>query len=190
MKSLLLVLIAFLSLNAFAQKHMVEFNADSIFLGRYAYNLSKGRSDANAEEIQSGFLFLNYAYTVASHIQVGSRFSYTTAEGQGYESDSLGLALGIIYNLSENLKDSFFVSLYGGMEWDESKFNGFEDEKDEEIKGTFAIGKRFPLTFLNLENVTYSPQISYSSESSTKSTAYTDWEQELSFEYLNISILF
>ena len=190
MKLMLLIVVFVLSGSAFAQKHMVEFNADSILLGQFAFKLTKDRADQNAEETKTGLLLLNYAYSVTEHLQLGARGSYSKFEGEGSKGENTGLSLGVIYNLGPDLRNAYYVSVYGGFEWSRYEDNTSPTDRGEEVFGRLSFGKRFPLTFLNLENVTYSPEVAMTSTSSTKSNSSVDWSQDLAFKFLQFSVFF
>lgn len=190
MKQLLLVVLTIFCTQAFAQKHMVEFNAESVLLGTFSLNTQKN-SGEHADHSTMGMLFLNYAYTVAPQIQLGAQGTYNKANFTNNENENYELLVGAIYNLSTDLRNSIYASLYAGYSWENVKYdsNFFDDERGEAIKSRFALGKRFALTMLNLENVTYSPEVSFTNENATKRTT-AQWEQNISFKFLQFSVLF
>jgi hypothetical protein len=191
MKLFLVLMFAVMSGSAFAQKHMVEFNADSIMMGAYRFSSSKYAGE-NAEEDKYGYLYINYAYTILPNIQVGVRGNYAKSRFANSKSENYELQAGAIYNFNTDLARAFYVSAYGGFSWDGQYDSDYENTHSENLIGTLAIGKRFPLTFLNLENITYSPEISFSSENSTKSQGEfkREWHQEFAIKYLQFSVLF
>lgn len=190
MKLFSLFLVLLFSTTAFAQKHMIEFSTNSFLFGEVAFNLEKERTDQNAEETKNAFLYLNYAYAIASQVQIGVRGQYLSSKGEDFAYKSNTLALGVIYNFSAKLNEALYTSLYSGFEWDKSEQSGSNTDRDESLVATVALGKRFPLSFLGVENITYSPEISFSSMSSTQSTSDSDWSQDLAFKFLQFSVLF
>jgi hypothetical protein len=188
MRSLLLVLVVFFSASALAQKHMVEFNADSFLLGRLSFTSQKYRY-TDAQEDKSGFLFLNYAYTILPQVQVGSQVSYNKYSYGQATSEGYDILVGGIYNFSSDLNKSFYTSLYAGWSWNHQFGTGQDIVHEESFISKVAFGKRFPLTFLNLENFTYSPEVSFQSMNPTK-RADKEWEQDFSIKYLQFSVLF
>ena len=188
MRSLLLVLVVFFSASAFAQKHMVEFNADSFLLGRLSFTSTKYRN-LDAEEDKSGFVYLNYAYTILPQVQLGSQVSYNKYSWSQATSEGYEILVGGIYNFTSDLNKSFYTSVYAGWSWNHESGTGQDIVHEESFVSKVAFGKRFPLTFLNLENFTYSPEVSFKSVNPTKRTD-KEWEQDFSIKYLQFSVLF
>lgn len=190
MRLFILAVVALFSFTAFAQQHMVGFNADGVLFGRYAYALRKDRTEQNAKETQAGSLSLNYAYAIAPLLQLGTQLNYFQSEGEGFDFVSKEAMVGVILNSTEDLRNAFYVSLFGGMDWSTSKLRSFPESKGEDLKGKIALGKRFSLSMFNLENLSYTPQISYSSSSSNFGSSFNDYEQEFSIDYLVFSVFF
>lgn len=188
MKSLLLLFVLVLSTSASAQKHMIEFNADSFLLGKMSFINTKNRGESSQED-KAGFLFLNYAYTIAPQIQLGVQGNYSKYKYSQGSSEGYGLLVGGIFNFSADLNKAFYTSIYMGWDWshDYDSYNG--NVYTEDFLTRLSAGKRFPLTFLNLENVTYSPEVSFTNTNATKSS-YKQWQQDLSFKFLQFSVLF
>lgn len=191
MKMLFVVTALVMSVSAFAQNHMVEFNADALMLGSFTHSKSKSKG-TSTDENNNGVLFLNVARQVADHFQVGVQGNYARGEYAGNTSETYAFLVGGIYNLDTDFRKSFYASAYVGMEWSHNYFSSsfFENEHDENIIGKIAIGKRFPLSFLNLENVTYSPEVMFTSRTGTKSSSDGVWSQDLAIKFLQFSVFF
>lgn len=187
MKLLFAALTLVMSLSAFAQKHMVQIGTDNTTIGNLSWESEKTRG-SNSSESKAAYAFANYAMTVTSNLQAGVKGEIFNVSSDGSSSDSFGLQVGGIYNLDTDLKKSLYASLYVGWEWGNQVDDTFEDERTEEFSSTLAVGKRFPLSFIN-ENVTYSPEIAYVSKNPTK-TSGTEWTQSLEFRIIQFSIFF
>jgi hypothetical protein len=188
MKTLLAIVVLALSVNAFAQKHMVEFNNDSLALGSLSFNSTKFRGEDSSEE-KSFRLSGNYAYSLTDHIQVGTQLGYEKNKFDGGSSEFYKMLLGATYNLSNDFRNSYYASVYAGWEWDQNHNSGETNTHNEDFITRVSVGKRFPLSMLNLENVTYSPEVSFTSTNPTKKTN-TEWNQDLSFKFLQFSVFF
>ena len=186
MKKLLVVLAAVaMSTGAFAQKHMVNFDAGEI-VGALRWDSSKEKGSSSTEDKMRG-LTLNYAYTLTSYLQVGAKVNYFRNSGDGYTQEDYGFQVGAIYNHGSDIRSAYYASLYTGMDWQNAYEAG--GSRDEILKTTVAVGKRFPLSFVNLENVVYSPELAWESLNPTKSSS-TEWTQSLAVKFLNFSVFF
>lgn len=187
MKLLALVVVMLLSMSAFAQKHMVEFNADSVTLGTFNFSNSKDRGQDSSEN-KIWALSGNYAHSVTDHIQAGTQFSYTKFHtASSGHSENLEILVGGIYNLDTDFRKSFYASVYAGWEWGHSTK---PNASTEDFVSKFGLGKRIPLSMFNLENVTYSPEVAFKSTNSTKSSSTTEWTQDLQIKFLQFSVFF
>ncbi len=189
MKSLFVVLAVLFATSALAQKHMVEFNADTALIGRMSFNNSKHRDESSTED-KFGYLIGNYAYTVAPQIQFGFQASYTKFRSSFGTSEAIGALVGPTYNFSSDLANSLYLSLYAGWEWEHSYIKDFDNSHDENFITRVALGKRFPLTMLKLDTVTYSLELSFTNTNGTKARSDTEWETDFSIKFLQFSVLF
>lgn len=187
MKHLLLLLTLLFSVSAFAQNHMIEFKADSLLLGNLAYSKEKNRGESSRDSNFSA-LYLNFARTVSEHLQAGLQANYNHSGYVSGKSEDYSVLLGAIYNLGDDFRNSVYASAYAGWEWDHDYDDSLTNDHNENLIGKIALGKRIPLSFLNLENVTYSPEIQFTSRTATKSTSSHDWSQELTLKFLQFSI--
>ncbi|MES2529230.1 MAG: hypothetical protein V4598_19240 [Bdellovibrionota bacterium] len=163
MKFIALLLFVMTMGTAFGQNlHMIEFSTNSAALGALTFS---ERSDNNYDT--QGFVGGNYAYKISPRIQLGIQGLYTKYNGSvAYESyDFMG---GVILNGDDDLTKAMYASLYLGMDW--TNQYGLGNTRYESIQGKLAVGKRFALSNINLPNVTYSPEISYTRTENTKSS--------------------
>ncbi len=176
-----------LTTSAFGQNlHMIEMSTNNTALGALVFSESggAGRADRSNTTIYLGG---NYAYKISPRVQLGVMGDYYRSFNNT-NSDAYGLMLGAIYNFEDNLTESFYVSLYGGYSW----FNYYESgvvsgAHQESMKGKVAMGKRFPLTRLNLPNVTYSPEISFTR---TENNRNSGWGNQYQIRFLQFSVFF
>jgi hypothetical protein len=185
MKLLIVAVALVMSVSAFAQKHMVEFGTDTQTLGALSFTDSKTKGSSATEE-KSFKLTGNYAYSIAEHFQVGTRFNYSNDKQTSGNTEGYGLQVGGIYNLDTDFRSSYYASLYVGWQWGRQTQ---PNSGTEAMSSTVALGKRIPLSMFNLENVTYSPEISYNTTNPTKSSS-TEWTQGLTFKVLQFSVFF
>lgn len=186
MKKLFILCALLCTASSYAQNHMVEFNADSALLGFFNYSKNKEKG-SNARHDNTGALYLNFARAVSEHVQAGLQASYLKNDSFGSKFESYSVLVGGIYNFSSDFRESLYTSLYLGWEWDHTRYKMFRNSRDESFLTKVSLGKRFPLTRLNLENVTYSPELTLKSTNGTKSNSNTDWSQELSLKFLQFS---
>ncbi|MFL5785061.1 MAG: hypothetical protein ACJ76H_10650 [Bacteriovoracaceae bacterium] len=153
MKYFLLIL-AFVASSAFAQtNHMIEMSTTSATLGALSFTDHGSRTD------KSLYFSGNYAYKISERVQLAVQGNYSHFDSNFSNTESYGLNLGAIYNLDDDFTNAPYVSLYGGMNWFHSYGHG--NGSTEAWNGRAAFGKRFSLSNINLPNVTYSPEISY-----------------------------
>jgi hypothetical protein len=168
-----------------AQTHMVQT----------ATNLSgllsiSDDGPGKATYFSSQYIALNYAYTIAPRFQIGGEgyFSHSEYSGRfGSTSESWSALVGGYYNFSDDLNEAFYASLFGGYSWNWSHTNGSGSGRGEAKVGRLGIGKRFPLTFINIANVSYSPEITYTRSDYTNFESYTN---NYTFRFIQFSVLF
>lgn len=187
MKVLILAVAMVMSSAAFAQKHMVQFGTDNVTIGNLAWETEKTRGNDSVES-KSQYVFANYAMALTSHIQVGVKADIFRNQVADEKSTSYGLQIGGVYNLNTDFRKSLYASLYVGWDWDHANGDDFDIERDETFKTTFAVGKRYPLSFIS-ENVTYSPEVAFVSSNPTTSSD-TEWTQSLEFRILQFAVFF
>lgn len=156
MKVFILIAVLAVSVSASGQTsnlHMIEMSTTSATLGALSFSDDGDDSDMNIN------IAGNYAYRISERVQLGLQGNYAFFEGDSIDNEIFGLNVGAIYNFDDDLTNSFFVSLYGGMAW--ANFYGSGNGSSESWRGRGAIGKRFALSKINLPNITYSPELSF-----------------------------
>ncbi|WPU66265.1 hypothetical protein [Peredibacter starrii] len=188
MKALVLLFILAFSFSSLAQNHMVEFNGDAIMYGAFNHSKTKSKEQAT-DETNNGALYVNVARTVSDHIQFAIQGNYLHADYSAGFFESYAFLLGGIYNLDTDFRKSYYAGVYAGMGWENNSLNT-PNSHEEKLVGKVVVGKRFPLEFLNLENVTYSPELAFTSETATKSSSDEQWSQNLAIKFLQFSVFF
>lgn len=181
MFKLLAVVTVVLSLNAFADesKHMVTFgnNVNTGWSGSAASADTDKKLGIDELTIGNGEFSVNYAYRLGSNFQIGAYISneMSTSEAKydaggkiKSEENVFSVYLLGIYNFSDNFEESFYLGVGIGKEnhKDETKdtTGGTTDKTESEYDVTgymVQFGKRFNLKNLGIQNLTYSPGISY-----------------------------
>jgi opacity protein-like surface antigen len=187
MKFILAAVVAVMSVSAFAQKHMVQFGTDAQTLSSLSFRSEKHSGQKSEEDKNFNFTG-NYAYALTSNLQVGANFNYSIEKENNEDSENYGLLVGATWNFDTDFRKAYYVGVHAGMDWGR-KSGGDENSSSEELISRATAGKRFPLSFIGLENVTYSPEVSFTSVNSTKKTD-TEWSQDLSFKILQFSVFF
>lgn len=180
--------ISFLIISAplFAQselvKHQVTFGSDRTL----AVNGTRGKGNVDSSvgtkdfDLTKGNFSVNYAYRFINNIQIGvSLTKYNSMEerkinasagGGKIKSENNQDALYFFgtYNFQDQLQDSWFVTMAVGREnfktqvKDTNSPAPSNSKTEYHVSGfNFEVGKRFSLKKYNIENLTYSPSISY-----------------------------
>lgn len=169
--------------------HMIESNVDSLVRGAYSFDKSKSRGKSADNDSQLD-LVLNYAVKFKDKWQGGVRLNYLKDTDTNGDTEDYGFQVGAIYNFSENLMDSMFVSLFTGLEW--NKFYDSANKDDEIWKTTLAFGKRFSLARWNIAHLTYSPELALVTENSTTGSkgSNLEYSQSVQLRFLQFSLFF
>lgn len=180
MKLFFLLFGLFLGTSAYGQNlHMIEMSTSSATLGSLSSSDNGDSSDMNIN------LAGNYAYKISERIQLGIQGNYALFQSGSIDNELYGVNIGGIYNFDDDLTNAFFVSLYGGMAW--TKLYGNGNGSFESWRGRGAIGKRFALSKINLPNVTYSPEVSFTR---TELTENGSGVNTVSIRFLQFSVFF
>ena len=183
LKSSFILVLFLISFSAFSQeeqpKHMVVFGNDFAA----AWSGKAGTADVDSSlgidkyDLSEGKIQLNYAYRLAPQFQLGLDFT-NSMEGSEVKAKAGGkiksedyytsLVLFGVINFSERLNDSFYLVGGYGKGWNkdiskDSTGGTVEETRLEYDQNIFYVGfgKRFNLKFAGIENLTYSPSISY-----------------------------
>lgn len=158
-------------------KHMITFG------NSLGFNSSSSSASAETDDdlgikdfdVGAGNISLNYHYSIAPQFQLGvlvqsksstSEIKYTAGGKLKSEDNETSVYLIATWNFQEDLANSFYLMAALGKESYEEKerdtSEGTKTEVDYDIN-TFGIGfgKRFALTGLGIQNLTYSPSIQY-----------------------------
>jgi hypothetical protein len=183
------VLISLLVGTAYADgsRHMIEFNADSILLAKFALNSSKTNGRDSSSDTQAT-LSGGYAYSLLSkpQLQLGGRVNYTKATAAN-DVENYGFEVGAIWNFTPDLLNSFYTSIYTGLQWNHTYGN--QKTTDENRLLTLAAGKRFSLDRFGIKHLTYSPEIAFANQNSS-TNSNVEYSQSLEFRVLQFSVLF
>lgn len=199
MKKILMVAAAsLLSFSALAQegvnwkkRSMINFDVESNPLGNLVFDSSKARGQESDNDTQL-FLSINYAYQLpgVERLQLGARFEYekATNPGRGDFEDYWG-EIGGYWNFGNvdggDLSRAYYASLFIGYGWDNTYTAGTSD--DEYFSSTVAVGKRFSMKGLGIENLTYTPEVALQSVNS-KTGGALEYSQSLELRFLQFSL--
>lgn len=166
MKVFFLMILLSVSASAFSQTsnlNMIEMSTTSNTLGALTF------SDDGDTTDKSAYVGANYAFRFSERVQLGIQGNYSRFDSTN-TSETYNFLLGAIYNFNDDLTNAIYASLYGGMGWNYYSSSSSRNVHTETLTGRAAIGKRFALSNINLPNVTYSPEISYTRNENTKSS--------------------
>lgn len=171
-------------------RHMFEFNADSVLRGLFSFDKSKTPGNSADNDFQTDLVF-NYAYQVPTmpRLQLGGRFNYVRDTTSVGDIENWGVQVGGILNHSSDLQNSLYASLYLGMQWNKDFGTAAGNIHDEVIVTTLGVGKRFSMENIGIKHLTYTPEIAFQNRSSTNS-GNLDYSQSLQFRFLQFSVFF
>jgi hypothetical protein len=202
MRSILALATALLTTTAFAQssfpslnsstgdKHMFEFNADSVLRGLLSFDKSRLQGESADNDLETD-LVLNYAYKLSTipTLQLGGRFNYLRDTNSTGDIENWGVQVGGILNQSEDLQNSMYASLYLGMQWNKDYGTSGGNIYDEVLVTTFAVGKRFSMENIGIKHLTYTPEVAFQNRTSTTGGSL-DYAQSLQLRFLQFSVFF
>lgn len=180
MKLLMVLTGLLLSISSYADqpKHQLTFgsNYDTKWYGK-SFTADVG-SPLDSWEGLDGNLSLAYAYRLTDKFQLGGAFSsrnreeeYEFRNGTKVETDDSSFSIFAIatYNFSFVLKQAWYLAVAVGREVYETKLTdsfGSSDDADYNLNVfSLIIGKRFSLEKWGLQNLSYSPMITFSGAS-------------------------
>lgn len=178
---IVLMFVALMSLNAFAQegtqpRHLISVGTGGIGWSGIAtvFDWDKDKSNIKDQETTNSKMQLNYSYIFASRWMIGAVLGHNAdtsqtklATGEKVKSETVTSSIEIVggYNFNEDLFNSWWVQLALGSGFTET------EEKDPtatpvktDTKTTvgyvrMAGGKRIALDGLGIKNVTFSPSL-------------------------------
>ena len=159
-------------------KHQITFGNDS-----FGWDGSSTTTDTDKSLGIKDFTFgegnfnVNYAYQIFPQVQIGVEIVSRVEEqeikyeaGGKYTNDDSATTFGafVTYNASEDLKNSFFITAGIGKSTvkTETKDTSENTESSSEYDISIlsgAIGKRFSMQNLGIQNLVYSPKITVAS---------------------------
>ncbi len=171
-------------------RHMFEFNADSVLKGILSFDKSKTRGSEADNDTQLD-ISLNYAYSLPTMpmLQLGGRLNYDkgTMAGRG-DLEDYSAEVGAILNLSADLRNALYASLYLGLGW-ANTYGGANSGTDEILTSTLAVGKRFGMDAWGIKHLTYTPELALENINSTTGSSL-EYSQNLQFRFLQFSVFF
>ncbi len=169
--------------------HMIESNVESLVRGAYSFDKSKTRGSSADNDSQLD-LVMNYAVKFKDNWQGGVRLNYLKGTRSTGDTENYGFQVGAFYNFSTNLMESFYLSLFTGLQWDHTYGSG--NVRDEIWKTTFAAGKRFTLARWNVAHLVYSPEIALVTANSTTGSkgSNLEYQQNVQLRFLQFSLFF
>jgi hypothetical protein len=170
-------------------ENMIESNVESLVRGSFNFDKSKTRGKDADNDTQLD-LVLNYARKFAKQWQWGARVNYKKDTAAAGDEEKYGFQVGLFYNFSENLQESFYVSLFTGLDWDKFYSGGIAN--DEIWKTTLAVGKRFALARWKVAHLVYSPEIALQTANSTTGSkgSNLEYSHNVQFRFLQFSLFF
>jgi hypothetical protein len=208
-KLVLLLVMGLISTNVFSQekKHQVSFGANMEMAWNSAGGSAKFDSSLGVDSYTNGEgnFSINYLHTATENLQIGfiidssrdeTEVQFDSGSKSSSESSSSSVYLLFSYNFNANLEESWYLGLGLGQERSKSKSeNSSGDKTDSEStfdSRVFFLGKRFSLAFMGIENLTYSPMISYivGDVSGDLEDDGIDEVSTLTFDILKLDLLF
>lgn len=171
--------------------HMIESNVDSLVRGAYSFDKSKTRGSSADNDSQLD-LTVNYAIKWRENWQFGTRLNYLKGTDNNGDQENYGFQVGAFYNFSPNLIQSFYVSLFTGLDWQHTYDGPAGNTRDEVWKTTLAAGKRFTLARWDIAHIVYSPEIAMVTANSTTGSKGSNLEytQNIQLRFLQFSLFF
>lgn len=168
------------------QRHMIEFNAESIPSIIYSLERSKTRGTGGDNDSSSN-ISLNYAYTIHPNIQLGGRFNFFNGIAGNVDQERMNVQVGGWFNTKAgDLQNSPYVSLHVGTGYAQTFSQG--NRRDDLWTGQVALGKRFSMENWGVRALSWTPEIAFVTENSTNNSSF-DYRQATEFRLLQFSVL-
>lgn len=168
------------------QRHMIEFNANSVpsLVWAFTKDKSKGTSSDNDSDIDFD---MNYAYTIHPNFQLGGRFNYFNGINGNNDTEQLGVqAVGWFNTKAGDLQNSPFLSLALGAGY--AQTFGTNGGRDDLITAGVSAGKRFGMERWGVKALTWTPEVALTTLNSTNNSSF-DYQQALEFRVLQFSVI-
>lgn len=168
------------------QKHMIEFNANSVpsLVWAFTKDKSKGTSSENDSDIDFD---MNYAYTIHPNFQLGGRLNYFTGISGNNDQENLLLqAVGWFNTKGGDLQNSPFLSFGVGGGYAQTYGDG--GSRDDLLNATLSAGKRFGMDKWGVKHLTWTPEVALTTSNSTNNDSF-DYRQALEFRFIQFSVI-
>ena len=206
MKKVLIAMSALLAVNVCQAsentKHLVSIGTEGLGWSGTAENYKTGKNIDSAKTSE-GSLQLNYAYLFENKfmagLEIGSKTTgievkTTAGDKSTIDTATTRYALNAGYNFNDDFFNSWWVQVaYGAInKKTETKTTSKVTDENDATGFSLRVGKRFSFAGLGLNNITYSPSISYSSKTWTGDNADLGFDKsaELQLNVLKFDILF
>jgi hypothetical protein len=174
MKKLLVIALVAMTTTAFAGKSMIRMSGFDSGDRVNSFDLSMSSNDADSKTNWT-HININYAYEVASQIQVGIGYQSLTGELGGADIGANTITVSGYYNFLKKIQDSNYVALHYAMtSYAEATsgvfgFNGDKDDSATTI--TLEYGKRWHVGSGWGFDLTYAPSVQYAMNTFTDDSA-------------------
>lgn len=165
--------IAYSQENTVQAEHRHQISFGSNYNVGWGGSASSGDTDSkliDEYDFVDNDLNFNYLHTLGKRAQVG--FSFTSQSDiteievkNGSDTDlenrSSSFYLIGVYNFSDNLREAYYAGLSLGKEYYDLERRGGGDQEYDLDGVTFFLGKRWSLAPIGIENLSYSPMLSF-----------------------------
>lgn len=168
------------------QRHMIEFNANSIpsLIWAFSKDKTKGTSSDNDSDIALDF---NYAYTIHPNFQVGGRLNYFTGISGNNDQENFGLqAVGWFNTKAGDLQNSPFLSVALGGGY--AQTYGANGSRDDLVTAAVSAGKRFSMDRWGIKHLTWTPEVALVNTNSTNNSSF-DYRQAFELRFVQFSVI-
>jgi hypothetical protein len=168
------------------QRHMVEFNAESI--PSLIYSIERSKAKGTSGDTESGSnISLNYAYAIHPNVQVGGKFNFFNGVFANNDVERMDVqASGWFNTKAGDLANSPYVSVSLGTGY--AQTFGSNGGRDDLWLGSLSFGKRFGLDRIGVKHISWTPELAFVTENSTNDSSY-DYRQATEFRLLQFSVL-
>lgn len=183
-------------------KNMLEISTDGLGIDSKTTEYKSTVDSTNANNTEtSSYILLNYARRLNDRLWAQVYLSYVQTKAD-YDDNTayydtkysyFQIHPGVIYNFNANVLDSFFAKAGFGLEKTISDFGS--SRSDVKLTGySLSVGKRFPLTFIGLNNVSYTIALEHlwgSGDLKTSSASTSDIDaKQIVLKLLELDLFF
>lgn len=168
------------------QRHMIEFNAQSVPSLVYAFEKTKTKGTDSDNDSDTN-LSMNYAYTIHPNIQVGGAFNFFNGVFSNNDTERFDVSAKGWFNFKGgDLQNSAYLALSLGAGY--AHTFGANGGRDDLILSSVSLGKRFSMERFGVKALTWTPEIALVNENSTANTSF-DYRQATEFRVLQFSVI-